>query len=440
MSKLELFVIWLLLINVQPVFADDLMSIFQQAIQADPSLKAAQLKVEIGSDQSNQSLGQMLPQITGTANWSTNETTSLGQNKTITQEYPGTRYYISLTQTIFDFAKYWEWRHATKLEDQFAAEAIEAQNKLMNDVVERYFLVLEAEDSLHFTTLEKQATEKQHKQVQKQFEKQLLKITDLYAIEARLDQLAADELTAESQLVNTKEGISELTGMAPQNLSRLLDNIEFKEIQGNLNDWLEVAISQNPALAAKHIAIEAAENHVVTQKSKYFPVVDLQLNYYDTDTGYQSQRSIARNQTEVAAINVNVPIFSGGTTTHQLFEAQHRLELSKTESEETLRALIKETSDAFLTTNSNARRVKAALKALDSAKKSLESMEKGFVYGTVTISDVIKSRKDSFEAERHLYKTKYDYIKNYVRFLHAIGSIAEQNLQEINNWLEHSEI
>lgn len=426
--------------------AEDLLAIYQQALQADPQLKSAQIKVEIGSSQAGQSLGQMLPQVVGTANWSDNTQDSMKNQKVgtkikpvgVTNNYSGTRYYISLSQTLVDFAKFWDWRRATKLEDQYAAEVIEAQNKLMADVVERYFNLLEAEDQLSFATQEKQTVQKELEQIQKRFAKQLIKITDVYAVEARLDQLVADEVLAESKLATSRENIRELTGTSPSQLAKLSGNIEFEEIQGNLNQWIEMAVGQNPALSAKIIAIDVAENQVAAQKSKFLPVVDLQLAYYDTNTGYQSSNLGSQIQTQVAAINVNVPLFSGGTTTYQLFEAQQRLELSKNDNEATLRALTKETSDAFLTTNAEGRHIKAAQKALESAVKSCESMERGLQYGAVTVSDLLQAQHGRFLAQRNLAQAKYNYIKNRVRFTHAIGSIAEQNLVEINEWLGQS--
>lgn len=420
----------------QTAVAEDLLTIYRQALQADPQLKSAEVKVEIGSAQKGQALGQMLPQVNATGNWSANKQTVRGGNRATTSNFNGTRYYVSLNQTLVDFAKFWEWRRASKVEDQYATEAIEAHNQLMFDVVDRYFSVLETDDQLNFTKMERQAAQKQLEQIQKRYAKQLLKVTDLYAMEARLDQIIATEILAESRRVTAQESLRELTGVTPAKLNKLREAVDYQEIQGDLQQWIEMAQSQNPAISAKQIAIQAAENNVTVQKSKYLPVADLQLNFYDTNTGFQNSNLGADTQTEVAAINVNVPLFSGGTTTHQLFEAQHRLRLSKNDNEAAIRAIIKETSDAFLSANADARHIRASQKAVESASKSREAMERGYHYGVVTISDVIKAEQDEFSAKNDFAQAKYDYIKNRIRFMHAIGSIAEENLQEINGWLE----
>ncbi len=426
----------------QTAVAEDLLTVYRQALEADPQLKNAEVKAEIGSAQKGQALGQMLPQIIASGNWSKNRYASTaktlaGGSVDYAQHYPGTRYSVSLSQTLIDFGKFWEWRRAAKVEDQYAAEAIEANNQLMFNVVDRYFSVLEAEDELNFTKMEKQSTQKQLEQIQKRYAKQLLKVTDLYAMEARLDQIIAAEILAESKRVTAQESLRELTGATPATLNKLRESVDYQEIEGDLQQWVEMAQSQNPGISAKQLAIEAAENNVATQKSKHLPVAELQLNYYDTNTGYQSAQA-APYQVDVAAINVNVPLFSGGTTTHQVYEAQHRLQLSKNDNEALMRAITKETSDAFLSTNANARRIKAAQKALESTSKSREAMERGYHYGVVTISDVIKAEQEEFSAKNDFAQAKYDYIKNRIRFMHAIGSISEENLQEVNGWLEAS--
>ena len=438
---MTLFRYWPIVITfacIQPAAAtEDLLAVYQQALEADPKSRSADEKSGIGSAQKGQALGQMLPQIALTGNWSKNRLTENypAPTGTTVSNYPGTRYYLSLSQTLIDFGKFWAWRQATQVEDQYATEAIEAHNQLMFDVVERYFNELEAEDEVNFAQTEKQAAQKQREQIQKQYAKQVVKVTDLYAIEARLDQVIAAEIVAESKRITAQGSLRELTGVTPAPLSKLKDVVNYPEIQGNLQQWVEMAQSQNPAISAKQKAVQAAETYVTAQKSKYLPTADLQLNYYNTNTSYQNIQA-SPYQVQTAAINVTVPLFSGGITTNQVSEARHRLQISKNDNDTAMRAITKETSDAFLSANAAARGIKASQKALDSASKSREAMERGYQLGVVTIGDVIKSEQDEFSAKKDFAQAKYSYIKNRIRFMHAIGSISEENLHEVNNWLE----
>jgi outer membrane protein len=65
-------------------------------------------------------------------------------------------------------------------------------------------------------------------------------------------------------------------------------------------------------------------------------------------------------------------------------------------------------------------------------------METGFNYGVETITDVLKAQEEEFKARRDLSKAKYGYVKNRMRFLQAIGTVSEENLEEVNGWLQTS--
>lgn len=441
MKKLKLITLCVFIFLTQNSQADDLLSIYEQALESDPKVKTSQLQIQIGEAQKGQALGQMLPQVSGSANWSTNYQRRERSNNAGTvighdnSNYGGKRYTISLNQTLLDFGKFWSWRRAQKVENQLTAENNDVLNKLIYEVVDSYFSVLEADDQLYFIKTETEATKKRLEQTQKQFAKQLVKITDLYEVEARLDKNQADEIEAEKILAVAKEGLMQLTGKPPTQLQKLTTSINYKPLDGKIDEWIELAKIQNPAIIAKNTAIEAAHDNVTAQQSANLPVVDLQLNYYSTNTGYQSS-DIGPTEVQVAAINVNVPLFSGGTTLEKMNEAEHRLAVSKYENEDKIRDVVKETRDAFLTTNANYRRIQAVEKALSSAIKSREAMEKGFGYGVQTMRDVLDAQQNEFKVKRELSQSKYSYIKNKTRFLYATGMISEENLKEINHWLE----
>ena len=433
MFKIKIGLSVILLLSASQAHAESLFTVYQQALQEDPQLKTAEFKVEVGASQKGQALGQLLPQVSAIGNLSSNKQVGYIAKGSNTS-YSGSRYYVSLTQSVVDFAKFWDWRRTQAVENQYASELIEAQHGLIFNVVQRYFGVLDAEDQLQLTQQEKQATENELAQVKKQFAKQLIKITDLYEVEARLDQIKADEIQAESLLLIAKQALTELTNNVPHQLDKLRENVDYKELEGNLDEWIAVAKSENPILASQLSAVEAARNNVSVQKSRYLPVVDLQLNYNDSNTGYQSTQTPVY-QTEIAALNITVPIFTGGTTTHRMYEAQSRLAMSKEESEAKLRALVKETSDAFSSSNANARRIKAAEKALASAVKSREAMQSALKLGVETVADLLRAQQLEYKARREFSKSKYEYIINRIRFLKAIGTVNEDNLQEVNSWL-----
>lgn len=412
--------------------ADDLASAYQQALDSDPTTRSAGVKVQIGEAQKQQAVGQMLPQVSGSANWSTNHQTP---GRFPSNTYGGSRYVVSVNQTVVDMAKFSAWRKAKSVESQYSLENRQAEQNLLYEVTDKYFSVLEAEDELDLYRTEAEITQKEVEQIQHQFDKQMVKITDLYAIQAKLDQVNAAVVEAEAKAQTAKQALQQLTNAEPIGLAKLKEDIDYKPLEGKLDDWLAIARSENPAIAAQGYAIAAAGHEVDQQMAGHYPVVELQLNFYSTDTGFQSART-NETDTQVAALNVNVPIFSGGTTHQRVQEAKHKLTLNKYDNETKVRELNKVTSEAYLNTNASVRRIQANRKALKSASKSSDAMATGFNYGVQTLNDVLKAQEEEFQALHDLAKAKYGYVKNRVRFLQAVGSLSEDNLKEVNAWLE----
>ncbi|MDD2661852.1 MAG: TolC family protein [Methylococcales bacterium] len=114
MNKITSAVLCLFLVHPGLACAEDLLTVYQQAIDADPTLKSADIKTEIGAAQKGQAFGEMLPQVTASANWSANNQRQSGSTAANTSNYHGTRYTLSLTQSVIDFAKFWNWRTKRK--------------------------------------------------------------------------------------------------------------------------------------------------------------------------------------------------------------------------------------------------------------------------------------------------------------------------------------
>jgi outer membrane protein len=441
MRKSYGLIVCLMLLQLSPAKAEDLLNIYQQALQFDPELQMAGYKVEIGSDQKGVALGAMLPQINASTNWSQNNqmygrtpATKVGAD--LSKHYNGTRYNVSLNQSLLDFSKFWEWRRAQQAKDQYALEQVAILHELMFKVVERYFNILFAEDDLFYLKAETETMQKELQQAQKLFAKQVILITDVYEIEARLDQVKATVIEAETAVVVAKQSLRELTNSEPGRLYKLRKEINFIKLEGKLEDWIAVSRSENPTLAAQIKAIEAATANVGVYKSRHLPVVDLQLSYISTNQGYQSQAALSQYDVTVGAINVNIPLFSGGVMTSQMNKAQHELSSTQTENEAKIRFLIKETTDSFMTTNNSVDRIAATRRALDSAVKSREALEKAFEYGEESMADVLYGLQLEYRVLRELAQVRYEYIKQKIRFMKATGLITDENMIEVNGWLQ----
>jgi outer membrane protein len=424
----------------QSTWSDNLISTYHDAVQGDPRLKIADIKVGLGEATEQQASGNLLPQISGRASLSENRQDlerELAQNIIGGRNsFPGERYSLALTQPLFDLPKYHRWRRQQELTGQSKAERIDVNQQLILDVVEAYFTILRYEDDLALVSHEITATESLVTQVGKLYEKKLAKITELLEARATLDKLFADQVEARSQVAIARERLHELTGKQPGVLDSLRDDLKFFEMEGTLEEWVARVKSQNSALVGLNRAADAQEQGLKEQRAGRLPVVDLQLSHQKSDLGFENAQR-PTTTTDFAGINFNMPIFTSGVISGKISEAAHRLEMTRLEYETEYRMLIKEARDALLRTNTSVRRITAFEKAFDSADKSTEAMRKGYQLGAVTIADVLDAQSGRFIARRDLNRSRYDYVINRTRLLRVSGVVNEQELEVMNQWLVH---
>lgn len=416
--------------------SSDLITIYQQAADNDPTVRSARFKSKLGEAQAASAGGQLLPQITATANLSLNDryTTGAGMDG-----YKGEQYNFNVNQSLIDVPKYLNWRRTQKVFSQYNLEEALAEQSLMLDVVEKYFGVLNTQDSVFLNKQEIISTRQQLAQLKKQFEKRIVRITDVMGIEAKLSSLEADLIDAEMNHVIAKDELKQLTGQAVNLNKHLREDIIFKPIEGAIELWVEAAKIQSRMIQVKSQQVEAAHLYVDEKKSKHLPVVDMKWSYVKSNTGFQSSQQ-PNTETQVAAINITMPLFNGGSTMSGVDEATQQLEISKQESIATTREVLRETKAAFLKTNASVGRIAATQKSLNAALKAKNAMEKGFKYGVQTITDVLLAQAHVYKARKDLLEAKYSYINHKIKFLFMVGLVAEDHLNEVNGWLETNQV
>lgn len=414
-------------------FTDDLLSLYQEAVEHDPRISTAAALVGIGKARQKQAVGLMLPQISLYSNWSGNHRREIG-NGLPSETFDGEKHSLTLRQTIFDASKFYGWKRSQKLADQSVAAERDIKYQLIIDIVDRYFETLQSKDNLQIVLRQKQEFKSRLDQVTKLYEMKHAKITDLYEVRARFDKVLADEIEAMRAVQIARQGLSELTNSEVGSLNRLKEKIEFVELKNPLDVWLQKVKSNSQSLIALEKAIDAEKRGLLEQKSRYAPVVELQLSAQTSDIGFESSAQ-PETETGVAGITLNIPLFSGGNTTGRVREARYRLQIAKSDYELEYRKQSKEVRDFFLGVNSSVQRIKALETATRSAAKSLEAMDKGFKYGIVTVVDVLNAQHNESQAQSDLNQSKYEYVRNRFKLMRLTGEL-EAELSLVNGWLE----
>ena len=436
MRKIKILAIVTSLLLSLPIQAENLLDVYKTALENDPTYLAAYSEYRAVLESKNQRVAPLLPNL----NLS-------GQYEDVSQEYSDQgnydfdeySYNLNLNQAIFRYDYWVALRQANLQVTQAEANFSNARQTLIQRVTERYLEVLAAGDNLTFAKGEMEAIGEQLNQTKQRFEVGLSAITDVHEAQARYDQAVAQNIEAENLLANTKENLREVTGRYYEYLAILSEKSPLVAPNPeNVDAWLDVAKERSLALIAAEKAMQFAQEEISRNRAGHYPTLDLVASYsYRETDGGNLLAPLGREVDDTrVGVQLNLPIYEGGRVTSTTREAAHRYQQAKDLYEQQRRATERETRSSYLNVLANISSVRAFAQALVSSKTALEATEAGYEVGTRTAVDVLNSRREVFRAERDYARSRYTYIQQTLRLKAAVGTLTEQDIMAINNWLK----
>lgn len=409
----------------------DLWQLFQEAVLEDPRILAAQARNQGSQWRQREAFGQLLPQIS--ANGSFNR--SQQETELESQLYNGERYMLGLSQTLYDPKIWHNYRRFSELARQQTAEYEATREEATVDLIERYFRALAAEDELALVEAELRATQLNLERVNSLYDRQLAMITDVLEISARVDALKAAEIKARNDVEISREALSELVGRPIHGrLKRIGAQASFHMPAQASGYWEQQAMTSNPLLQARQKAVDAAQAALRQAKAGHLPSVNLNLTAQRSDIGYENSLN-PRTDTYVASVGVQVPIFSGGSTSARVASSHADLMSTEQELEAMRRQVLRETRTAFYGAEAGLSRISASRKALQSAEKSRVAAERALTFGVINAVDVLDTVKEEYATRRNLLQSQYDFIMSLMVLRRWSGTLVEEDVRKANEWL-----
>lgn len=403
---------------------------YMAALESSPTLNIAQERWNISSARKDAANGQLLPQINATANISENNRTSAN----ITRKYEGERYALQLNQVLFNWQAFAARGRAYLQEDSAEAEYYARLAVLLTEVADKYLAALQADDAVRSINSELEAMSNQVAQIQSLYDRQLVRITDLYDAQARLAAISAERVNLEGELILSREALRAVSGLEAGELSRLPETITVPPLEGELPDWIERTRQNNQMIEARTFAYQAAQKQVSEQRGAYFPRVSLVVQQLDSNTGFDNQL-IDQYETSYIGLDVTVPLFAGGTKRAAVREAESLRSIAQSELLQTQLEMIESTRTAFLQVKTSESLIAAGQVLAESTETSYTAMQRGFELGTVTSVDLLNALRDRFEAERKLQGARYEHIRANLLLRREAGELTAQDLAQISNSL-----
>src|SRR5271166_83972 len=449
-------------LGVQTVVAADLLAVYQRALQNDPQLREAEANRLAALEAKPQAVAALLPQLNSGAQVSkqrdvglnnVTESVSLGPGMPpIVETFPfdGTTtttnhvYRVDLKQNLFSWQNWVALKSADAQVAQAEADYQAAQQDLIERVSQRYFDVLSAQDDLEAQQASLASINRQLDQAESRYQIGLIAVTDVEEARAEHDSSVAAVINAKRTLASDQELLREITGDAFESLARPKEPFDLPSPDPvNEEQWVQMALQQNLSLVSSRLASDIARENVSSAEGGHLPKLDLIGSRFHTLTNGDSNfsngsfaESTALDQNSRSiGLQLSFPIYSGGAVSSQVRKAVYLHRAAKERLERVARETERDARDAYLGVLSEISQVKALKRALESNAVALSATEAGYEAGTRTAVDVLQSRRLWVQAQTNYSRSRYDYLINVIKLQQAAGTLTEQTLRHINDWL-----
>lgn len=433
-----------------PAAAVDLMGVYELAAENDPTLQAAEHRLDAAEYGPRIARSSLLPSIGASASRSRGRTeTIVAGDSRGTNAIDGGNYRLELRQSIYDDANYGELTRSRAELAGASAEFDRVWQDFLLRVSERYFDVLTAQDSLRFARSEETALRRQYEQAEQRYEVGLSAVTDFLEARAAWDGARARVIVADNTLEDAREALREITGTGFDRFSGLADEIPLERPQPAGSDaWVDQALQYSPEYRVQLSELDAADADIRIARAGHLPTLDLvgsvnqnrNNEFIARDPLTQEpigNATLVQDQWQVQLV-LDVPLFEGFAVQSRTRRARVNRLAAGEDLEQVQRAVIRDTENAFRAVEAGLREVEAREQALISAESALEATNAGFEVGTRTIVDVLQSEQNFYQAQRNYSEARHQYILNRLRLRRAAGVLEPEDLAAANQLLSAS--
>lgn len=429
-----------LLVAVQPVLADDLITILDLAMRNDPSLRQAQAQLRSSQQQLVMARSALLPQLNASASEQRQSTGQAGDISYTSLDASTRRYSLNVNQAVLNLPNWYTYQGA-KEQDQARLYNFQAQEQdLIIRVATAYFNVLRAIDDLNTRRQEEEASQRQFERTRQREEVGLVAITEVYEAQAVYDMARNNTILAEDTLASRYEALEAITGQPHPNIDVLREDFPVVAAEGDMETWVVEALNNNPQLQAARYNVEAQAQVAKARSMDRWPTVNLQGGYSHTDSNSGqgadgSVRSTGALEGVSLALSVSVPLYTGGSLAARRQQAEYDLVAQQEAANLVRRQTTQDIRNAYRRVNTDALVIAQRQQAIVSAEAALNAIEAGYEVGTRNIVDVLQARQQLFIALRNYSDARYNYVIDSLQLKRTAGVLTPQDIIDLNEWL-----
>lgn len=454
LKPLAIASIALLAISSNPVNATSLIEVWREAQNRDPEFIASRYEQMAGEKRRDQGTSLWLPSVNLTAltgSMSLNTSTTGAQfyapgmgtinganfNTSINNGFVN-RYAIGATQSVYNRERLAQSRQLNYSADASDLGAQVANQNLILLVAERYLDVLSAQEALRLMNKQVLAIENTRQQIEKRFKLGDASQTDMQEANERLDTIKVRALDAKNNLVVKQLALQDLFG-GPVNMDKLKINLNLAQMKlPGLDAYVGKLKSQNIQLQMLSVQEKAAKEEAAKYEAIASPKLDAIAQSSKDNLNGSGNFGAASNtitNNYLVGLQLSIPLYTGGYRTAKHEESLLMVEKTKAEYNKAEQNLERTMRSVWQSLNSAKEKLTALSNAQKTGEARLQSTRLGYANGSRTTMELLGAENDLIANEYALYMEKVNYLLNRLRLAALSGEISEQDLSQVNAYL-----
>ena len=437
---MKFYIKFLILIFSLNLTGNDLLSIYEEALEKDPDFNAKKADLKISKELFNQARSGLLPQVRFSASTNWNE---YYQERVLQNDYNTFNYNLNLSQPIFRLDSWFVTQQAKQNYEAAEARFAYQQQDLMIRVTQAYFKVLSAKSTLKSAEATERALNNQFQTVTERFNSGAASKIELAEAKSAFNRAQSDRVLAEGNVDISFEELNSIVGRQIKMISPLNQNSKFVAPMEDIDSEVKKGRELNYLIIEARSRLEAAESNTKSKTANYLPKIDLNANasrrtskQYTFD-GVESDIDLpfsipTETENRTFSIQFSVPLFTSGLNSSQ--RRQALLQEVRTEEQMILieRNVTQQIRSLYTALKTAELNIISLRVAVESSKDALEATRLGYELGSRNLIDLLQAERNSSETQNRLSQAMYGFIVTSLQYKQAIGTLRPEDIVKIN--------
>jgi len=403
------------------------------ALQNKAEAVKARLEVQNSEYQIDEVRASALPQITATGGLTYNaiiQQMALVMGDQVQVIQMGTPWQssamVSLNQQIFNQAVFTGLKAAKTTREFYKINAELTEEQVIEKVANSYFEAYKTESQL--TTVDKtiENTSRVRDVIKSLYDNGLAKKIDLDRIGVTLNNLKGNRQQLVNALQLQENALKYLIGMDMNQDIELPDNTFEVSKHALVDESVNIENRTEIKLLEKQGELLALNKKAINAES--YPSLSMTANFGYVGFGndfpwFAKSPGAAWSGASAIGLNLNIPIFNGGSVKAKVKQAQTKIDLLEADKRDTRLALDMSLKNAITQINNSLITLNVQKENVNLAKEVLTNIENNYKFGLATLTDLLDAETQYADAQNNHTNALLDYKVAEIALIKAKGEL-----------------